>query len=308
MTRWVIPYADLALSFWRDLEEQFGPLIEEVYFPMPSKHFASGRGRQPEHQLESFLKHAPLPKAVLLNPIVLPTPVEDIGPKVTAALKHLHDTFGVSRVTVTDLRLARLIRETYPTFKITASVLMGLSRPAQILMVGNTVDAITVDNVLVRDLAGLRRFRNAYAGELRLIVNEACLPGCPHRTQHFYEMAYGGDYPQSLCEPILRDHPWLRLTGAWILPRHLHRYDGLYDNLKLAGRVTLRDPEKYLQVMSAYVHREDILPVDIGGGPASPLGPIDMPDTLFETILHCDKQCHTCTICRDYYERGGAHA
>lgn len=303
MTRWVLPYVDLEPSFWKRLVDRFGPSIEEVYFPMPDGVFASGRGRQPNRHLEAFLERAPLPKAVLLNPVVLPEPVEQLGSRALTALRRLRDAYDVTRVTVADLGLARLIRERWPDFKITASVLMGLSRPAQVLMVGDVVDAITVDNVLVRDLAGLRRFREAFSGELRLIVNEACLPGCPHRSQHFYEMAYGGDHPKSLCEPILRDHPWLRLTGAWILPRHLDHYDGLYDTLKLAGRVTLRDPERYLRVLTAYVDREDILPADIGGGPASPLGRIDMPDALFEFILHCDKDCHACTVCRTYYEQ-----
>jgi hypothetical protein len=180
---------------------------------------------------------------------------------------------------------------------------MGIDRPWQMLVVQEWVDAITPDNTLVRDLAGLRRLRAAFSGELRLIVNEACIPGCPYRTQHFYEMGYGDSYPQSLCQRMLEEHPWLRLTGAWILPRHLAHYEGLYDSLKLAGRVTLRDRDIYLTVLHAYVHREDILPKDIGGGPASVLEAIDISDELFETTLHCGKDCHTCSICRDYYRQ-----
>jgi hypothetical protein len=143
--------------------------------------------------------------------------------------------------------------------------------------------------------------RAAFAAEIRLIVNEACLPGCLYRTQHFYEMGYSPDYPQSLCQALLHEHPWLRLTGAWILPRHLAYYDGLVDSLKLAGRVTLRDPGRYLEVLGAYVNREPILPRDIGGGPASPLEAIDVSDEWFEFVLHCDRQCHVCCVCRDQY-------
>ncbi|MEM2145019.1 MAG: hypothetical protein QW279_06645, partial [Candidatus Jordarchaeaceae archaeon] len=163
--------------------------------------------------------------------------------------------------------------------------------------------AITPDNSLVRDLAGLRQLRAAFSGEIRLLVNEACLPGCLYRTQHFYEMGYGNFFPQSLCQPLLKAHPWLRLTGAWILPRHLAYYDGLYDTLKLAGRVTLQAPHRYLAVLAAYIRREPLLPREIGGGPASLLEPIDMPDELFAHILHCDKNCHNCTVCHDYYQR-----
>jgi hypothetical protein len=303
MNIWVIPYVDQDLSFWAEIVDRFGQFVQEVYFPLPGDIMRSGRGKQPDRQLDAFLRQTPLPKSVLLNPIVLPRPVEEVAPPVIDGLRRLHGEHGVAGVTVANLGLARLIREQLPQIHITASVLMGISRPAQVLMVQDWVDAITPDNSLVRDLAGLRRLREAFSGEIRLLVNEACIPGCPHRTQHFYEMGYGDHFPQSLCQQMLEERPWLRLTGAWTLPRHLVYYQGLYDSLKLAGRVTLHDRAQYLTVLNAYVHREEILPRDIGGGPASVLEAIDMPDEVFETVLHCDKNCHTCSVCRDYYER-----
>ncbi len=302
MSTWVIPYIDQTPAFWEELAEQFGAHIKEVYFPPPAGAFATGRSPQPAEHLEQFLRYAPLPKAVLLNPIVLPRPAREIAPAVLALLGQLYEMYGVSSVTVTDPTLACCIREAYPHFRIAASVLMRIARPAQLLAIEACVDAITPDNALVRDLAGLRQLRAAFSGEIRLLVNEACLPGCLYRTQHFYEMGYGDFFAQSLCQPLLRAHPWLRLTGAWILPRHLVYYDGLYDTLKLAGRVTLQDPRRYLTVLGAYIRREPILPCEIGGGPASLLEPIDIPDELFTYILHCDKNCHDCSVCRDYYD------
>jgi hypothetical protein len=233
----------------------------------------------------------------------LPQPVEEIGPQILEVLKQLHGDFGVSRVTVTNLALARLIKKTLPEFSITASVLMDIVTPLQALMVQDYVDAIAPSNRLVRDLQGLKRLRQAFPGEIRLLVNEACLPGCPYRTQHFYEMGYGQFFPQSLCQQMLGERPWLRLTGAWILPQHLAFYDGLYDNLKLAGRVTLRDQAKYLAVLNAYIHRQPALPGDIGGGPASVLETIEILDEWFEYVLSCDKNCHVCSICQDYYKK-----
>ena len=102
---------------------------------------------------------------------------------------------------------------------------------------------------------------------------------------------------------MLAENPWFRLTGAWVLPQHLHYYDQICGGFKLAGRVTLRDRAKYLGVLQAYVDRTPLLPRDIGGGPASVLSDVDMPDGLFEHITHCDKRCHDCTVCRDHYER-----
>lgn len=301
MSRWVIPYVDQELDFWIEVRDRFGDQIREVYFPMPDRQFASGRSPQPQQFLVHFLRHAPLSKSVLLNPILLDQPVELVAPPALAALRHLRDEFGVQSVTVTNPTLARRIREALPDLFITASVLMGISTPLQVLMVQDVVDAISPDTKLLRDLAGLKRLRAAFSGEIRLLVNEACLPGCPFRIQHFYEMGYGSHYPQSLCEELLARHPWLRLTGAWVLPRHLRFYDGLYDSLKLAGRVTLRDPDRYFTVLGAYIRCEPILPTDIGGGPASPLDGVDASDEWFEFVLNCDKRCDHCSVCRDYY-------
>jgi hypothetical protein len=300
---WVIPYVDQDLDFWQEVQERYGRSVKEVYFPMPHEQFASGRSPQPRQFLPDFLRCAPLPKAVLMNPIVLPRPVEGMAPAILSALQQLRDEFGVQSVTVTNLTLARLIKEALPDLYVTASVLMGIATPAQALVVRDHVDAISPDTRLLRDLAGLKRLRSAFPGEIRLLVNEACIPGCPFRTQHFYEMGYGHDFPQSLCGQMLEEHPWLRLTGAWALPRHLAFYDGLYDHLKLSGRATMRDADRYLAVLGAYVNREPILPVDIGGGPASPLDLIDASDEWFAFVLHCDKRCDVCSVCREYYEQ-----
>ncbi len=303
MSTWIIPYVDQPLDFWQEVDRCFGPQVREVYFPVPDRQLASGRPPQPEGWLGEFLQHAPLPKAVLVNPIVLPRPVEAMAPTILAILRHLEADYGLRSVTVTNPALARIIKESLPDWHVTASVLMGIASPTQAWLVGDGVDAITVDNRLVRDLMGLKRLRQAYSGELRLIVNEACLLGCPFRIQHFYEMGYSVGLPQSLCQDLLGRHPWLRLTGAWVLPRHLHHYDGLYDGLKLAGRVTLRDSNRYLKVLDAYLNRGPILPRDIGGGPASPLEAIDVSDEWFEFVLHCDKRCDVCSVCREQYEQ-----
>ena len=302
MNRWVIPYIDQDLSFWQKISDLYGSNIHEVYLPAPGDVFPNGRSKQPSIHLKTFLKESTLPKAVLINPILLPQPVDEMGPGLVEILQTLREEYGVCRVTVTSLQLARQIKESLPEFKITASVLMGITTPAQVLTARDFVDAISPDTRLTRDIPGLRRIRKAFNGEIRLLVNEACLPGCLYRTQHFYEMAYSSKFPRSLSQQTLDEYPWLRMTGAWVLPQHLHYYDGLYDTLKLAGRVTLQDPNKYIKVLNAYIHRKPLLPDEIGGGPASILDKMEIPDEVFETILICSKNCDACPYCRDYYQ------
>jgi hypothetical protein len=302
LKRWVIPYIDQPVEFWHELHDRYGDTIEEVYFPFPQGWIASGRSRQPEACLETFLCQARLPKAVLVNPVVLPEPIAQIGPRLVRQLAEMHERYGVGSVTVTSLELARVVKTSLPFLHVTASCLMGVSSPAQAMLLNSCVDSLTPDTRLSHDLSGLRRLKSAFTGKLRLLVNESCLPGCPMRVQHFYEMAYSSSFPLSLCQNMLDQTPWLRMTGGWILPQHLHYYDDVCDSLKLAGRVTLRDPNTYRQVLAAYVNRTPLQPADIGGGPASILDPVDVPDRVFETILNCEKNCHGCTFCRDFYQ------
>lgn len=303
MTTWTIPYIDQDVSFWEELAETYGEHIHSVYFPLPGNIVASGRAPQPDSFLGGFLQRAPFKKTVLVNPILLNRPTVEMLQPILTALRGLLDDFGVEQVTVSNLILARAIHKAVPELKICASTLMGISMPAQLLAANDCLDALVPDTRILRDLAALLELRNAFQGQVTLIVNEACLPGCLYRVQHFYEMAYSQFFPQSLCRDLLAERPWLRMTTGWILPQHLHLYDGLYDRLKLSGRVTLRDPAKYRQVLGAYINRNPLTPDAIGGGPASLLKPLDIREEWFAHTLRCAKDCTACTVCQDEYQR-----
>ena len=190
-----------------------------------------------------------------------------------------------------------------PELPLTASVLMDVARPHQARQLAGICETLVPASRIMRNYAALQALRRAFPGILRLMVNEACLPDCLMRVQHFYEMGYAEEMPLSMCEPLLDKHPWMRLTGAWALPQHLHFFDGMTRAFKLAGRATLQDPDHYLNVLDAYINRRALTPEAIGGGPASPVAPIHISDAYYRTTLHCDKNCHSCSICREYYEQ-----
>ncbi|HUS57173.1 MAG TPA: hypothetical protein VM141_00855 [Planctomycetota bacterium] len=299
--KWVIPYIDQPLSFWQSLHEQFGGHISAVYFPLPGNEYGSGRPRQPGEHLGEFLRRSPFELSVLVNAIVMPRPLAEMAPIILGKLQGLA-AIGVKEATVTDLLLARQIREKVKGLRISMSVLADICSAEQVEMIKDTCDTLVPSSRVMRDLPSLSILRKAFPGRIRLMVNEACLPGCPFRTQHFYEMASAATAPRSLCAELLSLKPWLRLTGSWVLPQHLHLYDGLYDEAKLAGRVTLRDPAKYRRVLDAYVHRRPLSPDAIGGGPASVQTAMEISEEFFRATLHCGRQCHTCSLCRDTCE------
>ena len=302
---WAAPYVDQPLEFWQGLARDFAGYIQEVYLPLPGLSLGSGRPPQPASHLEEFLVQAPLPHGVLVNPAVLPLPIEEAAPLVIQAMKEHTSRHACAGVTVSNLLLARRLREALPDLRITASCLMEVHLPSQALLLNGVCDALVPSNRIMRHLPALAELKDAFTGQMRLLVNEACLPGCLLRAQHFAEMNSGLANPRSLCAELLDEQPWLRLTGAWVLPQHLHLFTGLYDQLKLAGRVTLKDPARYRQVLGAYVWGRPLMPHEIGGGPASPLEPLEITEEFYAYTLRCGHACHTCDRCREYAQGMG---
>jgi hypothetical protein len=95
----------------------------------------------------------------------------------------------------------------------------------------------------------------------------------------------------------------MRLTGSWVLPQHLNLFSDLTRSFKLAGRATLGNPDRYLDVLDAYVNRRALTPDAIGGGPASPVEPIEIDEAYYRSTLSCDKNCLSCSVCRQYYDK-----
>ena len=304
--RWSIPYIDRPLSFWKNLAAEYAENIGDVYCPFPENSIGSGRPSQPAIYFEEFFRQAPLDVSVLINPIIITQAVEEIAPKVVETLRQLHGDFGIQRATISNLQLAAHIHNVLPEIILTASVLMDISQPNQVVMLLDIFETLVPSSRIMRDFPALKALREAFPGRIKLLVNEGCLPGCPLRTQHFYEMGRNQrEYPRSLCESLLQGFPWMRLTGAWVLPQHLHLYDGLYDELKLAGRVTLRDSDEYLKVLDAYLRRTSLFPNEIGGGPASVLDPVKISEDFFKQTLYCGHQCYRCSTCQEYWRSLG---
>jgi hypothetical protein len=295
---WAIPYIDQPLEFWETLCTEFGAAVREVYFPVKLSCVGTGRPIQPFLHLEGLLDSRVMPMSALVNPLVLPGPIEQIGGQIIDELVRLYEHFGIVAATLSDLRLADMVRKRLPALRLTASCLLDVTEPGQVKALGDVFDVLVPSTRLTRRPDRIASIRAAFHGRIRLLVNECCLDSCLDRKQHFYEMVNNETAPQSLCSDRLRCEPWLRLTGAWILPQHLDHVDPLADEFKLAGRNTLCEPEHYRQVLRAYVSRSALWPHEIGGGPASILSRVSVSLAYFQWMLHCDHACGNCSICQ----------
>jgi len=304
-TQWVIPYVDQPLGFWEDLYHRYGNSIRSVYLAHPDLSIGSGRPIQPHRHIKSFLDSRIFPITLLINPIILRQPAETFKDQVVKLISFLLKHNTLHDVTLTSIHLAKIIRAHFPSLSLTASTLADIHSVQQLAYIEGIFDVIVPSTRIIRNIKALRELRNDYSGKIRLMVNEGCLANCIFRIQHFYEMQCPEiDYPQSLCSRLLEEKPWLRLTSSWILPQHLYFFEGLYDELKLAGRVSLQNPAIYHQVFSHYIQQNPLLPNQIGGGPAAMLQPMDIDPDFYQTTLNCMKNCSQCSICSDYWKGG----
>lgn len=305
----IIPYIDQSTKFWEKLSDLYREQIREVYFPINDEYIGTGRPKQPENNLTEFLESKILPVSVLINPVVLPRPVDDIAERILEKLEYYQMRYNLVGVTLTNLSLAQIIKSKFPGLKLTASTLMEIYNEQQLTMLGEVFDNLVPSNRVLRDIRTLKTLRKNFKGKIRILVNEACLSSCIYRTQHFYEMSNPEiAYPHSLCNNLLEQQPWLRLTGGWVLPQHMYLFDSLYDEIKLSGRVSLQKPERYLRVIESYIYQKSLYPHEIGGGPASINVPMNIGSDFYQYTLHCKKNCTACSVCADYWtENKGQH-
>jgi len=303
----VLPYIDQPGAFWERVAAAVAPDRVTVYFPLSGVSaecaaIGSGRPQQPSAHLGALLASEHVERSVLINPIVHAGPADSAFARIEPTLRRLTVEADIAEVVLASVDLARRVRTAFPALSLSASTLLDVATPLQLVYLEGLFDTLTPSDRAMRDPAALRALGEAFPGRIRLMVNEGCLPGCVYRVQHFYEMSSAEAFPASLCTGLLGREPWLALTGAWILPQHLDLFDGLCDELKLDGRVTLRDPERYLRLVCAYARREALELAEIGGGPVTgvPVPPITR--AFFQHTLACDRRCATCGYCRSYYE------
>lgn len=282
----------------------YGKHIREIYFPITDESIGTGRPGLPDKHLTEFLESRILPVSVLINPIVLPHPVNEISQGIIRKMDFLLNNYNLTGITLTNLSLAKILRKAFPGIELTASTLMEICNEQQLVMIGEVFDNLVPPGRVIRDLRTLKMLKKKFNGKIRIMVNEGCLQSCVLRTQHFYEMAEPEiANPYTLCNDILEEQPWLRLTGGWILPQHMYLIEGLYDEIKLSGRISLQRPERYFRVLESYIYRRTINPHEIGGGPASVNVHVDIESEFYKYTLLCTKNCSSCRVCADYWEK-----
>jgi collagenase-like PrtC family protease len=171
-------------------------------------------------------------------------------------------------------------------------------------------DAINLDRDINRDLALIKRIREAVDCDLFLLANEGCLLDCPFKHSHDTFIGHLSKVPPNqrslfelnpfaaYCTRIKQETPEEILKSPWIRPEDLGRYGKLVDGFKLAGREL--SAEDMLRIVGAYAKGRydgnlmDLLNVRVPGLF------IDNRslDNFVDKAMGCKGACRSCDFCR----------
>jgi collagenase-like PrtC family protease len=154
---------------------------------------------------------------------------------------------GVDWVTVSIPYLIEIILRRYPELKVSVSVFSHVDSVDQALFYESFgVHEITIVQLYNRDFAFLKKFREHLSCDLQIIVNNACLLGCPYRRYHaninshstqIGQECIGFDYPTVSCTQKRLQHPVEFIKSPWIRPEDLNYYEAIgIDKFKISGR------------------------------------------------------------------------
>jgi collagenase-like PrtC family protease len=229
-------------------------------------------------------------------------------------LDRLND-IGIDSLTVADPYLIEMIAHEYD-METVVSVLSFVDSPQKAeFYEGLGADTIVVDPVVNRDFGKLEAIRDVTSGNLKLLVNEACLYQCPFRYAHFNFFSHANgpgpkpnvmdDYYYYKCLSLRIRNPEQIIKSPWIRPEDLSEYKHITDMFKIGGRTHFI--EWILNNVNAYYNQS------YDGNLLDLLDSIkDLKDTFYiankelegaiEQWKKCDKNCHKCGYCKHLAE------
>lgn len=156
--------------------------------------------------------------------------------------------------------------------------------------------------------------------KLELLANEGCLYQCPFKLSHDAHIAYvniGGSCDTFRlnsrlgCIGVLDKQPEQLFKSPFIRPEDVYRYEGLIDIIKICGRTL---GAAFLQrAVTAYINGSfagNLLALtDTMEWLANRLF-IDnrlIPDTFFDQLTGCTRQCGRCSYCKELFARVAKH-
>ncbi len=171
----------------------------------------------------------------------------------------------VDSVTVSIPYLIEIIKRNYPQLKISASVFSHIDSIDQAKMYKQLgVDEITIVQSYNRNVKFLRSLIKQVDCNFQIIVNNACLFGCPYRRYHANINSHSSnshgeapdfDYPVISCSLARLSYPAELIKSPWIRPEDMSYYEDIgLSRFKLSGRT--KNTKWLKNAILAYIKRK----------------------------------------------------
>lgn len=227
--------------------------------------------------------------------------------------------FGLCSVTTTSPFIAEAVKESYPDVLTRASINMDICSPQAMDYIAPYFDGYYLKREFNRNIDMIKRMRrwcDVHGKQLLMLANSGCLNDCSVHTFHNNLVAHGNEiedvdrrYPLRGCRDYLQRPGRLvslvRDTN-WIRPEDIHRYEGLFDSIKLATRVN-PFPERILEAYVTGKYSGSIF--DLTEPDHSfPLKGARIENDLFppdfgERVMCCDHRCERCGYCESVFAK-----
>ncbi len=314
------------------LKEQQGNRIREIYLSGPQEYSGSGR-IAPELEFNQFthivdrIHKEGIRVNLLLNSICEGS--DWYSPEVLKStmdyLRRAHEDHGIEAITIANPLYIREVRRRFPDLEICASVLGDIDCVQKAVIFRKAgADVITPDVNINRDLALLKKIKDATNTEIKLMVNEGCLFRCAFRKFHFNYISHKSRKPDMAkgvksednvfslnCIQQSKSDPSQILKSSWIRPEDTRRYAPITSYFKLVGRTSSKS--MLLRSLVAYLNESwdgDLLELMAGNLYSVGMSHLMHLDNkaldavgFFEKVTSCDKECSECDYCGELIGR-----
>lgn len=158
--------------------------------------------------------------------------------------------YGVASVTTTSPLIARFLKENFPSMEVRASVNMSIGTIEGMDYVKDVFDSFYAAREQNRNLGALKELKDwcdAHGKKLYGLANSGCLNHCSAHVFHDNLVAHeqqialedNGYAFAGVCRTHLKENPSAILSrSSFIRPEDTVLYEGLFEGLKLATRVS----------------------------------------------------------------------
>ena len=245
---------------------------------------------------------------------------EKLSNTVKSLIEYLRGAVGgVDIVTTASPFVAHVIKNSFPDIEVRASVNMRIGTVKGMEYLRDLFDSFHVQRDYNRDLkhlSELKRWADNNGKKLIMLANSGCFSFCSAQSFHdnlvaheseICEVSNAGNFLPYVCwESLKHRENWhMLLENTWVRPEDIHKYEELFDTVKLATRMHSLPG----MVIDAYARGRfigNLLDLfEPGFGVA--LRPFIInnsafPDDWFKRTTECDKECHKCGYCKGVLE------